>query len=632
MVENKKVADEEEVEIDDVDDEPETTTTAATATKKKLVKGGKGSKKANKKTAVTKAPASSAPKAEPAAGVAGGAGGGDLAVGSDVRVATGLLASMPRSKDLKIIAFSLSVHGKMMVEDTVIELQWGHRYGLVGRNGCGKSSFLRCLANREVPIPDHIDTYLLSSEAKACDMTGLEYVIDSAKKEIVRLDALIEDVLEKEGPESELLQELYESQEALDEATFETRASTILIGLGFNKKTIHKKCCDMSGGWRMRVALARALFICPSMLLLDEPTNHLDLEACVWLEEYLANYKKILVVVSHSQDFLNGVCTNTIVMQQKKIKYWGGNYDMYIKTREEHDKNQATLYKKQQVDIAATKEFIASCGTYSNLVKQAKSRQKMLDKMVEDGLIEPPFQDPMFRFKFPDSGALTTPLVSFVDVAFSYSGKKDDYLFSKLSFGIGSDSRVCLVGPNGAGKSTLLKLMVQQINPCEGNVSLRSGMSIGRYHQHSAEVLDEDLSPVEYLQSKYKDRYPTYRLEEWRGIVGTYGIPSENHLTPIRFLSEGLKTRLVFCEISLNRPHLLLLDEPTNASDMEMIDSLADAIKLFKGGVIVISHDFRLLSQIAEEIWVVDRGLKIWDGDIRSYKAHLKKTNIARMK
>lgn len=305
---------------------------------------------------------------------------------------------------------------------------------------------------------------------------------------------------------------------------------------------------------------------------------------------------------------------------------------MYVKTREEQDKNQATLYKKQQADIAATKEFIASCGTYANLVKQAKSRQKILDKMEEDGLIESPFQDPMFRFVFPDSGALTSPLVSFVDVAFSYSGKKEDFLFRDLSFGIASDSRISLVGPNGAGKSTLLKLIVQQMSPSQGNVSLRPGMAIGRYHQHSAEVLDLELSPVEYLASKYKERYPTNRLEEWRGVVGTYGIPSEYHLMPIKCLSEGLKTRLVFCEISLNRPHLLLLDEPTNAADMEMIDSLADAIKKFKGGVVLISHDFRLLSQVAEEIWVVENGVKKWEGDIRSYKAHLKKLNDLRTK
>jgi len=314
-----------------------------------------------------------------------------------------------------------------------------------------------------------------------------------------------------------------------------------------------------------------------------------------------------------------------MVMQQKKLRYWSGNYDAYVRTKTEQDTNTIKLYRKQQAEIADIKQFIASCGTYANLVRQAKSRQKILDKMEADGLIEMPYEEPLFRFKFPDAGAMSPPLISFSEVAFSYSGKKADYLFKDVSFGIHPTSRIVLVGPNGAGKSTLLKLICGENAPCEGTVSVRSGLSIGRYHQHSAEVLDAELTPVDYISQKYHDRYPDKRLEEWRAVVGTYGIPKEYHLQQIKCLSDGLKTRLVFCDISLGNPHLLLLDEPTNAADMEMIDSMAEAVKAFNGGVVVISHDFRLLQQVAEEIWVIDRGLRVWDGDIRSYKASLKK-------
>lgn len=439
------------------------------------------------------------------------------------------------------------------------------------------------------------------------------------------MERLAEEILTEEGPESDALMDIYDRQAELDPTTFVPRASSILIGLGFEPETLHKKTKDMSGGWRMRVALARALFISPSMLLLDEPTNHLDLGACVWLEDYLSRYPKILVVVSHSQDFLNGVCTNMMVMQQRKLRYWGGNYDAYIQTRAEQDRNQWTLYKKQQEEIAHIKAFIASCGTYANLVRQGKSRQKQLDKMIEDGLIEKPYEEPRFKFSFPDTGTLPPPLISFSEVSFSYSGKKEHYLFSKVSFGIDCDSRIALVGPNGAGKSTLLKLMVGENVATEGNVSIKGGVSIGRYHQHSAEVLEEELSPVEYIQKKFQDRLGERKLEEWRSMVGSWGVPSEYHLMPIKCLSEGLKTRLVFCEIANNHPHILLLDEPTNAADMEMIDSMAEAINAFKGGVVLISHDFRLLQQVADEIWVVDKGITKWEGDIRSYKAHLAK-------
>ncbi|PXF45816.1 ABC transporter F family member 2 [Gracilariopsis chorda] len=547
---------------------------------------------------------------------------GDAAADTST-TATGILMSVYGARDIKIGAFSLNFHNKVLVEDTLIELTVGKRYGLIGRNGCGKSTFLKVLAERQVPIPEYIDIHLLSEEAHPSDDTALDYVINSARAEVTRLEARADDILTEEGPESLLLNDIYEKLDELDPSTFESRASTILCGLGFNAQTMQKKTKDMSGGWRMRVALAKALFIQPTMLLLDEPTNHLDLSACVWLEEYLSRYSKILIVVSHSQDFLDGVCTDTMVMQQQKLKYWGGNYSTYVRTREEQDTNKLKLYKKQQEEIKHIKQFIASCGTYANLVRQAKSRQKQLDKMVEAGLLEPPYAEPRFKFSFLGCGTLAPPLISFSDVAFSYSGKKEDYLYSNLSFGIDGESRVSLVGPNGAGKSTLLNLMLQELGPCEGTVSHKSGLRVGRYHQHSADQLDFNLSPVEYVRSKYPKLHET--LQGYRAEVGRFGITGEAQLAPIAHLSEGMKSRLVFAEIAIRKPHILLLDEPTNALDVNGIDALAEAINNFEGGVVLVSHDFRLLSQVAREIWVVENGVKVWDGDILSYKESLKK-------
>lgn len=349
----------------------------------------------------------------------------------------------------------------------------------------------------------------------------------------------------------------------------------------------------------------------------------LDLSACVWLEEYLSRYKKILIVVSHSQDFLDGVCTDTMVMQEQKLKCWGGNYSTYKRTRTEQDTNIMKLYKKQQAEIQHIKQFIASCGTYANLVRQAKSRQKQLDKMEEAGLIQPPFVEPSFKFMFDSVGGMAPPLISFNDVSFSYSGKKEDYLYSNLSFGIDSESRVSLVGPNGAGKSTLINLMIKVLQSTEGNVSHKSGLRLGRYHQHSADQLEFGLSPVDYLRKKFPGAHKD--LQGWRSAVGRFGITGDQQLQPIGHLSDGLKARLVFAEIAMRKPHILLLDEPTNALDAMGIDALAEAINAFDGGVVLVSHDFRLLSQTAREIWVVENGVTIWRGDIMSYKEHLRK-------
>lgn len=537
--------------------------------------------------------------------------------------ATGNLESVYGARDIKIGAFSLNFHNKVLIEDTLLEMTVGRRYGLIGSNGCGKSTLLKVLAERLVPIPAYVDIHLLAEEAHPTEDTALEFVINSAKFEVARLEAQADDVLTEEGPESPVLQDIYERLEELDADTFESRASTILVGLGFNSKTIHKKTCDMSGGWRMRVALSKALFLQPTMLLLDEPTNHLDLSACVWLEQYLANYKKILIVVSHSQDFLDGVCTDIMVMQQQGLKYWGGNYSTYVKTRSEQDTNQMKLYKKQQDEIKHIKQFIASCGTYANLVRQAKSRQKQLDRMVEAGLIEAPYIDPEFKFSFLGCGTLAPPLISFSDVSFSYSRLVEDYLYSALSFGVDGESRISLVGPNGAGKSTLLNLMVHELSPVEGSVSHKSGLRIARYHQHSADQLDFKMSPVDYIRNKFPKLHGD--LQGYRGEVGRFGITGEAQLKPISQLSDGLQSRLVFAEIAIGKPHILLLDEPTNTLDMQGIDALAEAIKAFEGGVVLVSHDFRLLSQVAQEIWVVEDGVNKWEGDIMSYKKYLKK-------
>lgn len=540
------------------------------------------------------------------------------------RVCTGVLNSQETSRDLKISQISLVFHGRVLLQDSTLELNYGRRYGLLGANGCGKSTFLRALAAREYPIPESIDIYLLNEPANPSEATALEWVVNEANAELARLEKKVEEVLEHQGPESEILDDLHERIDEMDPSTFETRASVILRGLGFTAQTIHKKTKDMSGGWKMRVALAKALFVKPTLLLLDDPTAHLDLEACVWLEEYLKRWDRTLVLVSHSQDFLNGVCTNMIDMRQRRLIAYTGNFDAYVKTRAEMEVNQMKQYAKQQEEIAHIKKFIASAGTYSNLVRQAKSRQKILDKMEADGLIEPVIPDKIFSFRFPDVEKLPPPVLSFDDVSFSYSGKPEDNLYEHLNFGVDMDSRIALVGPNGVGKSTLLKLMTGQLTCSTGRVSRHTHIKIGVYSQHSADQLDLTKSALQFVRDKFSAISEDYQF--WRQQLGRYGLTGEGQTALMGTLSEGQRSRVVFALLALESPNIILLDEPTNGLDIPTIDSLAQAINAFSGGVVVVSHDFRLLDNIAREIFVCEnRTATRWNGTILDYKAKLAK-------
>jgi ATP-binding cassette, subfamily F, member 2 len=293
------------------------------------------------------------------------AGGGAVEHDAE-RSAVGVLASQDQSRDIKIEQFSLSFHGRVLIENATIELNYGQRYGLLGANGSGKSTFLATLAAREVPIPDHIDVYLLKEEAEPSDLNALEYILLEAKKKVDKLENEIEKMsMDPENLDEVALQGLYDRLEEMDPNTFESKAASILNGLGFTTEMMRKPTRDMSGGWRMRVTLGQALFIKPLLLLLDEPTNHLDLEAVVWLEAYLSKYPHCLVLTSHSQDFLNNVCSQVMDLTvDRKLVYYGGNYDTYVRTKDELETNQTKAYYKQQDEIAHIKKFIASAGTY----------------------------------------------------------------------------------------------------------------------------------------------------------------------------------------------------------------------------------------------------------------------------
>ncbi|CBI17163.3 unnamed protein product, partial [Vitis vinifera] len=433
------------------------------------------------------------------------------------RTCTGVLCSHPLSRDIRIESLSVTFHGHDLIVDTELELNYGRRYGLLGLNGCGKSTLLTAIGCRELPIPEHMDIHHLTREIEASDMSALEAVI-SCDEERLKLEKEAEVLAAQDDGGGEALDRVYERLEAMDASTAEKRAAEILFGLGFNKTMQAKKTQDFSGGWRMRIALARALFMNPTILLLDEPTNHLDLEACVWLEETLKNFDRILVVVSHSQDFLNGVCTNIIHMQNRKLKLYTGNYDQYVQTRAELEENQMK-------------------------------------------------QDKILVFRFTDN----------------------------IDFGVDLDSRIALVGPNGAGKSTLLKLMTGDLFPIDGMVRRHNHLRIAQFHQHLTEKLDLEMSALLYMMREY----PGNEEEKMRAAIGKFGLTGKAQVMPMKNLSDGQRSRT--------------------------IDSLAEALNEWDGGLVLVSHDFRLINQVAQEIWVCEnQKVTRWEGDIMDFKEHLK--------
>jgi len=600
--------------------------------KKKEAAKGKGQKKPQNPVVTNGEANGSAENGEETKPITNGASNGiaslndamdELALAAKHRSCTGVLASHPDARDVHINNLSILFHGAELLMESNLELNSGNRYGLIGLNGCGKSSLLAALASREVPVPEHIDTFLLRREMPASDKTALQCVME-ADEERHRLEREAEELAHKSDlASSERLMDVYERLDHLDASSAEKTAGYLLHGLGFTRTMQHTKVRDFSGGWRMRIALARALFIRPTLMLLDEPTNHLDLNACVWLEEELAKYPRILVIISHSQDFLNGVCTNIIHMHQKKLKNYGGNYDSFIQTRMELEENQMKRYKWEQDQIAHMKNYIARFGHGSaKLARQAQSKEKTLKKMVDGGLTDKVASDKTVTFYFPSCGPIPPPVIMVQNVSFRYDDEKK-WIYKNLDFGIDLDTRVALVGPNGAGKSTLLKLITGELVPSDGLIRRNSHLKFGRYHQHLGDQLDLDMSALDYMMKCYPE---IKEREEMRKIVGRFGLTGMQQVCPIRNLSDGQRCRVTFAWLAWQCPHLLLLDEPTNHLDIETIDSLADAINDFEGGMILVSHDFRLISQVTEEIWVCEKEtITRWEGDIYSYKNYLTK-------
>merc|ERR1719150_2368996 len=493
----------------------------------------------------------------------------------------GALANLENAVDIKIEKFSIAAKGKDLFTNASLLIAQGRKYGLVGPNGHGKTTLLRHIGNRALQIPPNIDVLYCEQEVGADERSALKTVLDADVKrtELLGEAERLEKEQEKGKTVADQLNDVYDELRAIGADQAEPRARRLLAGLGFNKEMQDRATNKFSGGWRMRVSLARALYIEPTLLMLDEPTNHLDLNAVIWLDNYLQNWKKTLLVVSHDQSFLDNVCTDIIHLDQCKLWYYKGNYSTFKKMEEQKRRERIKEYEKQEKRIRDLKSSGQSKKKAESKTKEAltrkqmKGRSNLQKKDDEEGpteLLERP-KEYIVKFRFLETSALQPPILGLHEASFNYPGQPP--LFKKVDFGIDMESRIAIVGPNGVGKSTFLKLLMGDLDPTSGEMRKNNRLKLGRFDQHSGEHLTADESPTEYLMRLFN-----LPVEKARRALGSFGLQSHAHTIKMKDLSGGQKSRVALAELTLSAPDVVILDEPTNNLDIESIDALSEAI------------------------------------------------------
>ena len=501
----------------------------------------------------------------------------------------------------------------------------GERVGLVGANGSGKSSLFALLRGElhadkgDVDFPAHWRIACVAQETPALERPALEYAIDG--------DDLFRDLEAKllqaeTAGDGNLIGELHAQLGDAGAYTVRSRAERLLAGLGFSSQEFSLPVSSFSGGWRMRLNLAQALMRPSELLLLDEPTNHLDLDAVVWLEEWLKGYPGTLIVVSHDRDFIDGLASAILHIDQLKLRRYSGDYSSFERQRAQAVVLAAAQVEKQQRERAHLQSFIDRFRAKATKARQAQSRMKMLAKMEE---LAPLHVAAPFSFEFREPLRAPDPLLVMEDVLAGYESKT---VLSNVTLSLRAGERIGLLGVNGAGKSTLIKTIAGALPPLAGSAVFNKGLQIGYFAQHQVEMLRDEESPLWHMK-RISER--KIKEQELRSYLGSFNFPGDMATGPVEHFSGGEKARLALALIVWQRPNLLLLDEPTNHLDLETREALTVALAQFEGTLVLVSHDRHLLRATTEQLLIVAEGtLRAFDGDLDDYRESLLKRKEAR--
>lgn len=515
---------------------------------------------------------------------------------------------------IQIKDLALMQGGDYLFRHADLQLATQQKIGVIGRNGCGKSTFFKAVLQQfpieegELKVPDSWRIAHVAQETPSVERSAIDYVLDGETQYRQLQKQLTE---ANEADDGIRIAEIHGHLQDMGADTIESRAAIILDGLGFPEAQHSEAVSHFSGGWRMRLNLAQALIKQSELLLLDEPTNHLDLDAVIWLESWLRGYQGCLLLISHDRDFLDAVVNNILSFENETLRTYTGNYSSFEKQRAERLRLQEATARKQQEKAAHLQKYIDRFGAKASKAKQAQSRKKQLDKLVQ---IVPETQDSSFSFDFPEPDKLPNPLIHMEKVEAGYG---DIRILKNIHLNLVPGSRIGLLGRNGAGKSTLIKMLAGDIPPLNGVYRTSAGLKVGYFSQHQMDKLHPTMSPLQHLQVQH----PDVKEQELRNFLGSFDFHGDDAVSPVAPMSGGEKARVSLALIVRQKPNLLLLDEPTNHLDMQTRLGLTLALQSFEGAMVIVSHDRFLISSVSDEYYLVDSGqVSQFSGDIHDYE------------